>query len=166
MKVKRDQITQEYANKIFSYKDGVLIWKGTRARRVKNGSPAGTLCPNGYLRVSTIYGLYYNHQVIFLMHHGYIPEITDHINTNTLDNHILNLRECNSFQSARNTGVTKDSITGVKNVYTTALDGVYRVALMADGVNYRKGGFTSIEVAKKHIRKIRVKHHGEFANHG
>ena len=68
-----DELTQKYVRSLFNYRDGELYWKVARQGR-KLGVPAGGISLDGY-RVIRINGkLYRSHRLIFLYHHGYLPE--------------------------------------------------------------------------------------------
>lgn len=61
---------------------------------------------NGYLSMGvTIDGRLFTmkyHRAIWLWHHGYLPEMLDHINRNRTDNRIENLRPCTRSQNFAN----------------------------------------------------------------
>ena len=64
-----------------------------------------------------IYGLKYSvHQIVYLMHHGFIPKEIDHINGIKSDNRIENLRGVTRSQNFLNRGISVSNSSGVKNV--------------------------------------------------
>ena len=82
---------------------GKLFWKVATSRRIKVGREAGSIDTEGY-RIVEIDGKKYKvHRLIFLIEHGYLPEFIDHKDSNPLNNHISNLRECSEdFHNQRN----------------------------------------------------------------
>ena len=81
------------------------------------GKVAGCLFANGYLYTSVDGRQYLNHQIVWLWHHGFIPECQiDHIDRNKLNNRIENLREATQTCNTRNTGSPCTNTSGVKGV--------------------------------------------------
>ena len=100
------------------YKDGKLFWWISPGRRAKVGSEVGTLDTDGYRRVGFRGTTYLTHRLIFLYHHGYLPENQiDHINRIKNDNRIENLREVSPSCNLRNTGTRTDNTSGIKGVF-------------------------------------------------
>jgi hypothetical protein len=92
-------------NEVLSYKDGRLYWKKNFKGRVKMGDIAGYELPSGYRTVWINSKQYYEHRIIWIMHHGDIPvglEI-DHINLTRNDNRIENLRVVSRSENMRHT---------------------------------------------------------------
>lgn len=110
------ELTQAEVKRLFDYRDGVLYWRIKPASNVFIGKPAGTLS-KGYSRTTINGKIYLNHRLIFLYHHGYIPEnIIDHIDRNTLNNNIENLRETVQQCNIRNSKQFCTNTSGVKGV--------------------------------------------------
>lgn len=111
-------LTQEEAHRLFEYRDGVLFWKERPkcSRKSKHNMTAGTTTTGGYLQVVVNQKKYYVHQVIFLMQHGYIPKVIDHIDGITSNNKISNLRESSKSLNACNSKLRKDNTSNHKGV--------------------------------------------------
>lgn len=146
-------LSKELLHNLFNYCDGVLYWKK------RNGNKAGT-DSGRYLQTAINKKLYGNHRLIFMMHYGYLPKNVDHINNNTYDNKIENLRKATNSQNCANAKLRKDSKTNVKNV--TNCGKKYRVVLK--GKHF--GLFEDLELAELVATEVRNKYYGEFANHG
>ncbi len=99
--------TKDEANSLFEYKDGVLYTKP---------KPIGSVTGNGYLESKVAGKPFKIHRMIFLMHHGYLPEIVDHIDGNPLNNKIENLRAATPSQNSYNQRIYKTNTSGVKGV--------------------------------------------------
>ena len=77
----------------FTYNNGKLLWKESRAG-VSKGSSAGCKTSTGYYRVKLYGKIYQRSHLIWILHHRLIPDgfIIDHINRDTSDDCIYNLR--------------------------------------------------------------------------
>jgi hypothetical protein len=58
----------------------------------------------------------YLHQAVWLYHHGYVPAMLDHVNGDTRDNRIENLRECTNAQNQYNVPRKSNNTHGHKGV--------------------------------------------------
>lgn len=102
------KLTQEYLKSLFEYKDGFLYWKVKKSFVTKIGSKAGylksdKLCPKYKRIVIEIDNKnYYASRLIFLYHHGWLPEIVDHHDRNEENDRIDNLRAADTFKNSRN----------------------------------------------------------------
>jgi len=144
------------------YEDGYLYWKSGKQGRKKDkviGAPNNT----GYLQLCFSGKKYLNHRIVFLMHHGYMPEYVDHIDNNRNNNRIENLREATRSQNQWNRRVNKNSSTGVKNVYWNPQLKKYFAQLNVNKKSIYLGVFKELEDAKKALINFRKEHHGDFA---
>ncbi len=143
---------------------GLLTWNLSRGSAAK-GSIAG--CFNGrycVLKINRI--LYYVHRVAWFIHFKTQPVgLLDHIDGNTQNNRIDNLRIANDFQNQQNVSVKCDSRSFMKNVGITRF-GTYRVRVSVAGKRIPVGIFDSVHEAREAAIVFRNKNHGEFANHG
>jgi len=93
------------------------------------------------------------------------PKIfVDHINHDTLDNRVLNLRICTPSESNCNMRRPKRSSTGFKGVsgYDTKCGRRFRTYLSVNGVRQWKYGFKTAEAAFAYRQEFLSKLHGEF----
>ena len=133
----------ELAEKL-EYKGGKLYWKIDHPKkRTRAGDLAGTL-NKGYLFTKIDGKIYPNHRLIFFLHHGYWPKIVDHINRDTQDNRIENLREVTAAGNALNRGVRKDNKLGIMGVRLHR-SGRYEAIFMGKSLGY----FDTTEEASK-----------------
>jgi hypothetical protein len=111
-------LTQEEIRGLFRYEDGNLFRNHYVHGGASAGSIVGRLDNYGYRRVTINKKTYKLHRIIFLYHHGYIPENdVDHIDQNPLNNRIENLREVSHSCNMRNSKMRVDNTSGIKGVY-------------------------------------------------
>ena len=101
------------------------------------------------------------HRVAWAIHYGRWPAaFVDHVNGDSLDNRLLNLREATHAENMRNRKTHAHSAIGVKGV---ARDGSgFRSSISLNGVRSRLGQFRSISEAFTAYEKAAVAMHGEF----
>ncbi len=111
--------TYDTVRRLFEYRsEGALVWKEKRGLNLTKGVIAGWPGKDGYWRVRVEGKAFRLHRVIFLWHHGYLPEIgVDHIDNNSLNNRIDNLREASQSCNMRNSGDYRNNKSGVKGVF-------------------------------------------------
>lgn len=93
----------------------------------------------------------------------------DHINHNTLDNRISNLRRSTTKENTKHRkGRNSNNKSGYRNVVYIPNSGSkpYVVQLMINGKNTRLGSFSDAEEAGKFAEEMRQKYYGEFAGKG
>ena len=110
-------LSQERVKELFDYhEDGYLIYKIRTSNRTHIGDIAGTLTPDGYLAVSIDYKKYLVHRLIFLWHHGYLPDEVDHGDRSRQNGRIENLREATRPQNNANSPKKSFNTSGFKGV--------------------------------------------------
>jgi hypothetical protein len=158
------QMTKEYAHTLFEYRDGKLYWKISRSTRDITGKEAGYI-NHGYRMVMIDGRNWRVHRIVFLMHHGFMPDMIDHINTDRSDNRIENLRAADEKTNSYNAGLRKDNVSGVKGVSwdKNRNKWVVRISLNRKINQWYVDCFDkACEIAKA----ARAELHGEYANHG
>ena len=159
-------LSQDYFNTIFEYKDGNLYWKQRQALSIKIGSLAGTVKRHDpYKRVQVLKKNLLQHRVIFFMHHGYLPELVDHIDGNSFNNRIENLREATYSQNSINKKLVSNNKSGYKNVSWDKRYKKWTVFLRINKKNIRFGLFDDVELAGLVAEEARHKYHKQFARH-
>ena len=158
-------ITQELVKKIFEYQKGELFWK-IQVSNKKIGDKAGRKQTLHYFQTRINGKYYYNHRIIFLYHHGYLPKCIDHIDGNCLNNSIENLREASLYQNQQNRKIAKNNTSGIKGIYKIKNKEKWCVRLKVNGKQNFFGNYHDLEVAKFVIETMRYKYHHQFANNG
>ena len=160
-------IDQNLVLKLFRYENGELYWKekSSPKSRVSIGSKVISKCVDGYHRVCINGKSYKLHRIIFLYHHGYIPEIVDHIDCNKDNNYIENLRPANKKQSQHNKRLQINNKSGIKGVNWCNNKKKWRARCQVNGNRKSKYFDDKIE-SHKYITQYRKQLHGEFTNNG
>lgn len=159
-------LTQERLKELFDYEDGKLVWKVSRGRLAKTGQVAGHFDARlGYIRVGTGGKCHLLHRLIFMYHHGYLPEFLDHINGDRVDNRIENLRPATKDENCRNRCSHKNNTSGEKNVSWHIGKKKWGVSLYVDGAKRHFGDYEDLELAALVAAEARDKFHGAFARH-
>ena len=158
-------ITQKFLLELFEYKDNQLYWKVDRTANRLKGKPAGCLDGKGYLQTKIKNVLYKNHRLIFMMQHGYVPRIIDHIDGNPLNNKIENLRPATISQNSMNAKIYCTNKSGVKNVNWNKNSKKWEVKLQVNGKRQNFGAFADLELATAIAKAIRNKYYKEFAGY-
>ena len=153
-----DGLTQKLLKDRYGYEDGFLIKEGKVIGlcKDKNGYGKLTVRVNGKaLHVRT-------HRAIFMYHHGYLPEIVDHIDGDVTNNRIENLRAATKNQNQWNRKNNIKSVTGRRGVVLKGAK--YYAVCKVNNKRYHLGGFASLEEAENEVMSFRKEHHKEFAN--
>lgn len=105
--------TQEWLRSNLSY-DGKDFWFLPHVKNVVKTKPLRwSKAPNGYYTRSLKGVTCLQHRIVYLWHHGYLPEFIDHIDGNKANNDISNLRSCTHSQNHANIK-SKSKFRGVR----------------------------------------------------
>lgn len=78
----------------YDQETGSIVWRMPQSNRVKTGGLAGCKTRLGYLRVGIDGRDYQVHRVAWALHHGRWPDgVIDHIDGNSTNNRLANLRD-------------------------------------------------------------------------
>jgi len=145
-------LTQEYLKSILDYdpETGIFTWKfrpGLIGKQKTFNSKfankeAGSIDLNGYKRVWIKGHHYYCHRLAFLYVYGEITKYQiDHIDTDTSNNCIKNLRPATRLQNAQNIiKANKDNLsTGLLGASLIKKTGKYRARIKFNNVQYDLG---------------------------
>lgn len=160
------------------YRDGAIYWtdygletRGKYNRKTDPTAPRGSLDNRGYLALSfrpegekksRIYKL---HRLIYWLEKGEWPPVVDHIDGNTLNNDINNLRASTTAQNVYNRNKIKrkslSKFIGVRK-WTS---GKFAASIKVEGRHYDVPGFDTEEAAALY-RDLLVYHfHGEHGKY-
>jgi len=161
-------ITQDQVKDLFHYntETGVLTNRKSRGSKCKVGAAAGYARADGYMQTRINYKKYLNHRLIFLMFHGYLPDFIDHIDNDSSNNRIKNLRECTISENVRNSKTRSDNTSGIKGVSWHKPAKKWRAYINHNSEHIYLGLFKDIRRAKLEVEKARINIHEGFCNHG
>ena len=153
----QSHVTQAELHDLFEYRDdGHLIRRST-------GRIAGCLdVSNGYTILHIKKQKYRVHRLIFLFHHGHLPEMIDHIDGNRSNNKIENLREATKNQNCHNYKKPVTNTSGYKNIYWDKNHEKWRVMIEENGKQYTKR-FKDKQEAIEYAEQLRNQLHKDFA---
>jgi hypothetical protein len=144
-------------NKAHAYE----VWNAKYA-----GKSAGYFKKHGYLYITIVANKFLGHRLAWLIYHGPpVPNSIDHMDGNSRNNRIANLRAATQSQNLANAGMNKRNKLGVRGVYYSERDKLFCVDVRINDEQYR-GWFRTLEEAIKAQQDAAIRLHGEFARHG
>lgn len=107
----------------------------------------------------------YLHQAVWLYHHGYVPAMLDHVNGDTRDNRIENLRECTNAQNQYNVPRKSNNTHGHKGVvfHRARRSRPWQAKIVVSGKGISLGYHATKEEAAAAYAAGAAKYAGEFA---
>ena len=157
------ELTLSKLHELFDYKDGNLIWKIAKSRRVKAGDIAGSLNEYGYIMIGFNGSVYRAHRLIYFYHNGYFPLFIDHIDGNKSNNKIENLRSVTISQNAMNQKISTRNSSGVKGVMWHKRDKKWVVQLKVNSKCHSFGYYDDKELAELVAMEATNKLHKQFS---
>lgn len=157
-------LLKDLLHELFEYRDGYLFRKKIYNFAQKLGEQVGKPTKDGRSCVFVNGKQYGTHQLIFVMHYGYLPEEIDHKDNNQLNNCIENLREANRQEQLFNRRIPKNNTSGHKNVHWCNTRSKWVVAFQINK-KLKSKRFEHYEDAVEMAKNVRITLHGEFANH-
>ena len=149
----------EYLN----YKDGNLYWKLSPSPRVAIGDLAQCLDSKGYYQTKFKGKKYLTHRLIFLFHYSFCPNIIDHIDRNSKNNRIENLRAATKSQNGGNRQKNATNRCNFKGVSMYNNTQQYLARIQIQGKQITLGIFNTKEGAAKAYNQAAIQYFGEFA---
>lgn len=102
--------------------------------------------------------------IIWLLVHGRLPNgDVDHINGNSTDDRLCNLREATRTQNMANKRMHKNNKSGVKGVFWCTQRNMWRVNIRKNKKSYYVGHYKDKEEAGKAYISKAVEFYGQFA---
>ncbi|WP_215268861.1 HNH endonuclease [Escherichia coli] len=151
----------------FEYYERHLIWKRSPRRGIAAGSNAGTINNKGRVIIKLKGGMYPASRIIWEMHNGPIPEgyEIDHIDHNTRNDSINNLRLVSHVENLRNKSKHKNNTSGYTGIIWVKGCKKWRAYITVNGDWRNLGYFDDIRDAVKAREKAEIEF-GFHRNHG
>ena len=160
----KNEMKLEDFKPFFKYENGKLFRIKSRGKDVYK--EVGYPDTKGYLNAGLNYKYYSVHRIIYLLNHGFCPDIVDHINGKKDDNRIENLRKADISTNHYNCKIPVHNTSGVKGVHKMKSGQGYQCRINYRGKRNYLGTFDTFAEAKEFTELARDLCHGEFANHG
>ena len=159
-------LTFEKIDQLVEYlPNGELVRKITTSPRAIQATIVGNVGKRGYKYFSVNGKKYYNHRIIWFLHHKQMPDYIDHIDGNKLNNKIENLRICNLTENLCNSSIRKDNTSGYKGVSWFKPYKKWKARINIYGKEYHLGYFSKKNEAIEVAKQARLNIHKEFARH-
>ena len=162
------EIDTDYLRSLLSYDSasGVLRWNVSRGS-VKAGAIAGCMDRNGYWVVRIDRKNFLSHRIAWQLHFSAPPpRYIDHINGDTSDFRIENLRAATASQNVANSRRQLNTRSGIKGVGPSSKCSSWHAQIVHQGRKYWLGSFKTKEAAAAAYSAKAVELFGEFANSG
>lgn len=158
---------QQFLHEYFEYRDGGLYWIKSYARSIVIGKRLGFIFTGHNSRRWKCeingFGCFLS-RLIFLYHHGWLPENVDHWDRDTLNDKIENLRAATFGENSRNSSSHKNSYSQYKGVTFRKNKNIWPSRINFNNKTIYIGEYkTEIEAALAYNREA-VRYHKEFAN--
>lgn len=159
----------EILRSLFSYdEEAGILYRKPQPNRPKNwnslwaGKPCGHSTPRGYIQVGIGHKSYLAHRLIWKLVHGEEPVEVDHIDGDTTNNRLSNLRNASVTGNVRNrsTRVGKDLPLGV---FRDRKNGRIYAKFCGNGSNVHLGTFDNAQQAGAAYDAYASKFYGEYA---
>lgn len=147
-------LSYDCATGVFMRRDG----GGRGFRSDLAGKPAGRVNSSGYHQIGVDGRVYLTHRLVWLYVHGEWPTaLLDHIDGDTLNNRLVNLRECTNAENCQNRSAQRNNKSGFMGVHFS--HGRWRAQIMLEQIKYFLGSFgTPEEAYAAYLRAKAVKH--------
>lgn len=155
-------MTQKEVRALFTYEsDGRL----RRIGGLKDYPWRGIGRNRRYLATTISGKTYYAHRLVWLWHKGVMPSQVDHINMDTRDNRIENLRECTCATNQYNVRKRSHNTSGYKGVvyHKYCTNKPWFAKIVVNGKVVSLGYYPTPEMAAEAYAKGAIKYAGAFA---
>ncbi len=175
MPARRDHHSAEYIRSLFRYENGRLYWKERPREHFVNehrknnwnshfaGKEAGYRSETSRWLIGIDNSRYMRHHIVWVIHHGYWPEMLDHKDRDGFNDRIENLRPCTASQNQGNKSKSRCNASGFKGVILRKSCGIWRAQIKINGKNKYLGYFRTPEEAAAAYARAAKEKWGEFA---
>ena len=161
-------LTQDRLRELFHYDPltGVLTRRVSVSSNAQAGDITGTVDGKGYLQVMIDRKNYRVHRLAWLYVHGIFPDNSiDHINGDTSDNRIINLRDVLQSENGKNQTMPKTNKSGIMGVRWYRQRGKWHAQICVNRKRIHLGYYEDLELAALVRQEAELKY-GFHLNHG
>ncbi len=154
---------------VYSHETGFFTWKSFGKYSKREGKRAGSVCGSkrigvAYEKMMVDHKRYFSHRLAWLYFYGEWPKNQiDHIDGDTLNNKINNLRDVTTSENHKNRSVDARNKSGYPGVYYWY--GKWLVNISIDKKRVHLGVFNNVDDAIKCRKKAEIEH-DYHKNHG
>lgn len=151
----------------YSQQTGKLYWRNPPSNGIQVGDLAGRVC-KGYIQVMLKGRAYQAHRIIYAMHNPDIDltgKLVDHIDRDTLNNNINNLRLADHRQNAANSGLSVRNTSGLKGVSYSKASSKWKASIKKGGKTKYLGLYEDPNDASEAYRLAAGMAYGDFFPH-
>ena len=130
--------------------ENYAISNGGIVINIKTGRKLKSFLSHGYLRTAILEKKFMNHRLVAEAYLDKIENknIVDHIDCNKTNNHVSNLRWCNSSENAMNTKINSRNVSGVRGVRYDTKSKKWRAYISFNNKRIYLGFYDNLEDAK------------------
>lgn len=145
-----------------------LMWVKKFCNKINIGDPAGCLNNRNYYQTRFAGKIFQNHRIIFFLHNGFCPACIDHVDGNTQNNRIDNLRGATFSQNMQNSKIRKNNSSGHKGISLHSSGKYWEVQIKKNRklVISKLFSISEFQAACDFADEQRKILHGKFANNG
>jgi hypothetical protein len=146
---------------------GVFKWKKFRGNTAKAGSIVSNLTDGGYKMICVNARHYMAHRIAYKMFYKRDPNgILDHIDGDTTNNKIANLRVASAKQNQGNSKMPRHNTSGLKGVTWSKKSNKWAAQIKQGNKKIWLGVYDDKNDAHQAYMKAAAEYFGEFANSG
>ena len=157
-------MTNDRLKQVFEYESSGML-RRIGGRKEYPWRPSGKR--GAYLVTTVDEETLYLHRLVWQYHFGYVPKIIDHVNGDTKDNRIENLRECTNAQNQYNSRIKANNKSGFKGVvfHPHCVHKPWQAKIVIEGKVRSLGYYPTAELAGAAYLLAAGDLVGEFAYH-
>lgn len=169
--MERSELTQEYLKSLYSYDpNSGLFTRLINRGKFKVGEIAGRQHTDSkgmtYVKIKISGKEYFAHRLVWFYMYGVWPEKEiDHIDHNTINNKISNLRSVSPSENRRNASISRNNTSGVVGVIFCKREQRWLARIILDYKQIHLGYFKCFEDAVR-TRKLAEQKYNFHPNHG
>ena len=141
---------------------GVFTWRKTVNSRALKDSVAGSEKGKGYKRIGFNKKSLLSHRLAWFFVYNELPNSVDHIDGDTSNNSIKNLRACTNQENLLNKKIISTNKSGYRGVHFKSRSKKFIAVISYKGKKMQLGSFGCPKEASKAYEKKAKELHGEF----